>query len=95
MWLAPDADTPATPADAVTPGRPLLLTRVGRELPERQALVDRFLARASATGTDVRVIDVPDGQHGFDALDHTDQSRQAVLEATDLVVGHLLDDHRQ
>jgi len=84
MWLTPDADTPA---DMVAPGRPLLLTRVGRELPDRQAMVDRFLARAHATGTDVRVIDVPDGQHGFDALDHTEQSRQAVLEATDLVVG--------
>lgn len=87
MWLPADEDTPA---DLVVPGRPLLLTKVGRELPERQALVDRFLARASTTGTDVRVIDVPDGQHGFDALDHTEQSRQAVLDATDLVVEHLL-----
>jgi hypothetical protein len=87
MWLPADEDTPA---DLVVPGRPLLLTRVGRELPERQALVDRFLARASTTGTDVRVIDVPDGQHGFDALDHTEQSRQAVLDATDLVVEHLV-----
>jgi dienelactone hydrolase len=71
--------------EAVRPGRPLVLTRVGRELPERQVTVDRFLA----TGVDVRVVDVPDGQHGFDVLDHTEQSRHAVLEATDLVLGHL------
>lgn len=88
MWLPPD---PETPADRVAPGRPLLLTRVGREQPDRQAMVDRFLSRADATGTAVRVIDVPDGRHGFDALDHTEQSRQAVLEATDLVARHLLD----
>jgi hypothetical protein len=90
MWLPPDGDTPTTPAEVVAPGRPLLLTRVGRELPDRQKMVDRFMARAHTTGTDVRVIDVPDGQHGFDALDHTEQSRRAVIEATELVVGHLL-----
>ncbi|GAB3880136.1 hypothetical protein GCM10029964_033850 [Kibdelosporangium lantanae] len=74
------------PADLVRPGRPVVLTRVGREEPDRQATVDRFLATASATETAVHVIDVPDGQHGFDALDHTDQSREAVTEAVDLVV---------
>jgi hypothetical protein len=74
----------------VRPGRALILTRAGRELPERQAGVDAFLARAKDSGVEVRVIDVPDGQHGFDVLDHTEQSRRAVLEATDLVADTVL-----
>jgi hypothetical protein len=93
-WLADSPDWlrclalsyPMLTGDPVAPGRPLILTRAGRELPERQASVDAFLARAKDTATDVRVIDVPDGQHGFDVLDHTEQSRHAVLEATQLVV---------
>jgi acetyl esterase/lipase len=77
------------PADAVRPGRPLVLTRVGLERPDWQASVDRFLATAANTGTAVHVIDVPNGHHGFDGLDHTEESRQAVLEATDFVVDNL------
>lgn len=77
------------PADAVRPGRPLVLTRVGKEIPDWQAAVDRFLATAATTGTAVHVIDVPEGHHGFDAVDHTEESRQAVLAAADFVVDHL------
>jgi dienelactone hydrolase len=91
VLATPDTDGPTPPADLVRPGRPLVLTRVGREQPDRRATVEAFLSRADATGTAVRIIDVPDGQHGFDLADHTDQSRRAVIEATDLVVGHLRD----
>jgi acetyl esterase/lipase len=77
-------------ADVVQPGRPLVLTRVGKELVERQATVDRFLAAAEANGTAVQVLEVLDGQHGFDALDHTEESRQAVIQAADLTVEYLL-----
>jgi hypothetical protein len=77
------------PADAVRPGRPLVLTKVGKERPDWQASVDRFLATAADTGAEVHVIEVPEGQHGFDVLDHTEESRQAVLEATDFVVENL------
>jgi len=77
LWLAPPT---------VTPGRPLVVTRVGKELPERLDVLDRFLA----TATGATVIHVPEGQHGFDVLDHTEESRRAVLEAAELVAGHLL-----
>ncbi|TCO58411.1 alpha/beta hydrolase [Actinocrispum wychmicini] len=74
---------------SIGPGRPVILTRVGRERPEWQATVDRFRAEAEAAGTAVRLIDVPDGQHGFDVLDPAEQSRRAVLEAADLVLRDL------
>jgi dienelactone hydrolase len=90
-WLRCLALTyPLLAADVVLPGRPLVLTRVGNERPEIQPTVDDFLSRAEVTGTAVRVIDVPHGQHGFDIVDHTDESRHAVLEAVDLVVGNLV-----
>jgi len=81
---------PPSPCDVLRPGRPIVLTRVGRERPELQATVDAFLARAAAVDAAVEVIDVPDGQHGFDALDHAPWSRDAVTAAMDAVHGHLL-----
>jgi hypothetical protein len=67
-----------------------VLTRVGRESASIQATVDAFLSAAGRTGTLVDVVEVPDGRHGFDMLDHTEASRRAVIEATDLVIDHLL-----
>jgi dienelactone hydrolase len=74
---------------APNPGRPIVLTQVGLEDPQLQKTVDQFLARAAETGTSVDVINVPNGHHGFDIADHTDESRQAVLAATDYVVANL------
>lgn len=53
---------------------PIVLTRVGLEDPAVQETVDRLVALA----TDIQVIDVSKGHHGFDALDQDDESRQAV-----------------
>jgi dienelactone hydrolase len=78
-----------TPTETLHPGRPIALTRVGLESPNMQEEVDRFLAKAVSTGTSVHVIDVPNGHHGFDIADHTEESRNAVLAATDFVLGHL------
>jgi acetyl esterase/lipase len=70
----------------VRPGVPVVLTRVGRELPERQVGVDEFLALAAEAGMAVSRIDVPDGEHGFDAGVPTESARQAVVDAFDAVV---------
>jgi dienelactone hydrolase len=87
--LAVPAD-PAEQAGAVQPGRPLVLTRVGRESASIQATVDAFLSSAASTATFVDIVEVPDGRHGFDMVDQTEASRRAVIEATDLVIDHLL-----
>jgi dienelactone hydrolase len=81
---------PSSPGEALRPGRPIVLTRVGRERPEVQATVDGFLANAAAGNVAVEVIDVPDGQHGFDVLDHAPCSGQAVTAAMGAVSEHLL-----
>ncbi|MFI5838042.1 hypothetical protein ACIA5A_30665 [Micromonospora sp. NPDC051300] len=65
---------------------PLVLTRVGRDRPEVASSIDTFLTAAARHGTPVRIVDVPHGQHGFDALDHTDESRVAVRTARDALL---------
>jgi dienelactone hydrolase len=68
---------------------PVLLTRVGLEREERAAGVDKFVAAAAEGGTELDVIDVPEGRHGFDYLDHTEASRTAVEKALDWVIARL------
>ncbi len=68
----------------------VVVTRVGLENPTIQATVDQLLALAP----EAEVINVNGGQHGFDVLDHTDDSRRAVNSALDAVV-RLLRSHSE
>jgi acetyl esterase/lipase len=68
---------------------PVLLTRVGREREELARPVAEFV---SAGGAALDIIDVPKGQHGFDMLDHTEESRAAVTKALDWAIAHLGED---
>ncbi|MCZ7436563.1 hypothetical protein O7598_09195 [Micromonospora sp. WMMC241] len=89
----PTSPTDAGPADTVAGTArsvPLVLTRAGRERPEVAPAIDAFLAAAARHGTPVQVVDVPNGQHGFDALDHTEESRAAVRTARDALLDLLV-----
>lgn len=68
---------------------PVLLTRVGREREELARPVAEFV---SAGGAALDIIDVPKGQHGFDMLDHSEESRAAVTKALDWAIAHLGED---
>ena len=89
--LGLEVDPRFCPADAVREAGdlPILLTRVGREHAEIAATVEVFVAATAASGANLEVIDVPDGQHGFDMLDHTEDSRQAVTRAMTWVAAGL------
>lgn len=79
------------PATAVrTAGQlPIVLTRVGLEHSALAAKVEEFLAAAKDCGADVEVIDAPLAHHGFETIDHTEQTRDAVRHAVRSVLGHL------
>ena len=79
------------PAEAVTEAGdlPIVLTRVGREQPELATLVEAFVEAARACGTRLDIVDVPNGQHSFDILDHTDESCEAVKTAFEKVLSRL------
>ncbi|MFI5711651.1 nuclear transport factor 2 family protein [Kribbella sp. NPDC051620] len=68
---------------------PVLLTTVGREREELARPVAEFV---SAGGAALDIIDVPKGQHGFDMLDHSEESRAAVTKALDWAIAHLGED---
>jgi acetyl esterase/lipase len=70
-------------------GLPLLVTRVGGEQPMIAETVAAFITAAQAQGASLDVIDVADGQHGFDTLDHTDDCRRAVCQALSWVANAL------
>lgn len=66
-----------------------MLTRAGLESPEIAATVKEFLITAEDAGVEVEVVDVPNGHHGFDVLDHTPESVQALELAMNAVLTHL------
>lgn len=78
------------PAEELTAeALPIVLTRAGRDVPEVAATVASFLARAQDVGARVDLVDVPEGQHGFDSLEHTDGSRDAVRAAFRRVMAYV------
>ncbi|MFK3735447.1 alpha/beta fold hydrolase [Streptomyces sp. NPDC088090] len=68
---------------------PVVLVRAGREHPAFAATVEAFLAAAGKHGTDLELVDVPDGRHGFEALDRTAASRDAVARSVRAVLDRL------
>ncbi|WP_431931955.1 hypothetical protein [Micromonospora sp. RP3T] len=96
--LAPLPDWPPVdprfhPLDALATGDtgrpPLVLTRAGRDRPEVTSTTAAFTAAATRHGLRLHLVDVPDGRHGFDALDHTEPSRAAVRAARDALLALL------
>jgi acetyl esterase/lipase len=65
---------------------PIVLTRAGRERPQIAATVEEFTEAAGRSRVRLEIIDVPGGQHAFDILDHTDESREAVRRALNAVL---------
>jgi acetyl esterase/lipase len=57
---------------------PLLVVRAGSDRPELNRSIDAFTAEALARNLAVDVINYPQGHHGFDVLDDTDQSRRII-----------------
>ncbi|MEU1673762.1 alpha/beta fold hydrolase [Streptomyces roseifaciens] len=68
---------------------PVVLTRVGLENEAIAATVGEFLSAAEDCKADVEVVDVPLGHHGFETVDHTEETRGAVDRAVRSVLGHL------
>lgn len=64
---------------------PIVLTRVGLEAPLVAETVEKFVAAAEEHQVDLTIIDVPNGHHGFDIVDHTEESREAVHQALNFV----------
>ncbi|WP_243793048.1 alpha/beta hydrolase [Saccharopolyspora gloriosae] len=78
-----DVDARFRPVEALASAGalPILLTRAGKEEPGFAAGVETFTTEADKRGAKLDVIDVPEGRHSFDILDHAPSSRAAVTQA--------------
>ncbi|MFJ8127972.1 alpha/beta hydrolase [Streptomyces hydrogenans] len=88
-WETVDARFRPVAALAGAGGLPVVLSRAGREHAPFAVTVADFLTAAAGHGTDVEVVEVPEGRHGFETLDPTDASRAAVVRAMDAVLHRL------
>lgn len=86
-WSVDPAFCPTETLNSGAP--PIVLTRVGRERPEIAATLPPLLKRAERLGVPLEVLDVAEGQHAFDSLDHNVASQEAVRSAFLLVVERL------
>jgi len=78
-----------TALDDATPLPPLLLARAGRDHVALLEGTDTFVRKARERGVDLKVLDHPTGQHGFDTRDKDDRSREIIRETLEFFVGHL------
>jgi acetyl esterase/lipase len=71
------------------PFPPVLVARASKDAPRINESVDAFLKASIAAGVSVDLLTVPDGQHGFDALDDTPRSREVIRRTVAFVSEHL------
>jgi acetyl esterase/lipase len=60
---------------------PILLVRAGRDRPQLNAEIDAFVQAALAANLSLEAINYPAGQHAFDILDDTPESRRIIRRA--------------
>ncbi|WP_393072957.1 alpha/beta hydrolase [Streptomyces sp. LN704] len=68
---------------------PIVLLRAGRETPEVAATVEAFVTAAEDCGTHLELVDVPNGHHGFETRDASEETRLALRHAMRSVVTRL------
>jgi hypothetical protein len=69
---------------------PLLVVRAGRDAsPPLLASIDRFVEYAVSENLSIRLINYPEGQHGFDTHDDTPETRSIITETLDFLARHL------
>ncbi|GAA2769913.1 alpha/beta hydrolase [Streptomyces showdoensis] len=69
---------------------PIVLSRAGLEHEVFATAVEEFLVAAGEAGAELDLVEVPLARHGFETLDHTEETRAAVARATRAVLGRLL-----
>jgi hypothetical protein len=69
---------------------PLLIVRAGLDnTPHLNSTIDHFISKAVSQNLPINFINYPKGQHGFDAYDDNDQSREIIKKTIDFWKFHL------
>jgi hypothetical protein len=71
---------------------PLLIVRAGLEnVPHLNNTIDHFISKAINQNLQIEFINYREGQHGFDAYDDNDQSREIIKKTIDFWKFHLFE----
>ena len=70
----------------------VFLVRAGKDSPGLNATIERYALEAMWHGAEITLVSYPDGDHGFDGLNDTPESRRIVRDALDFARDHLLAD---
>lgn len=65
---------------------PILIGRAGKDAPFINSGIDRFAATALRSNVSLTIMNYPEGDHGFDGLNDTPQSRALIKAALQFVV---------
>lgn len=69
---------------------PLLIVRAGLDsFPHLNSTIDHFISKAVGQNLQINFINYQEGQHGFDAYDDNDQSREIIKKTIDFWKFHL------
>jgi dienelactone hydrolase len=68
---------------------PVLVVRAGRDHPDLNGAVDAFVAAALAANLPVELVNHAGGQHAFDTVDDTDESRRVIRRVLAFLGEHL------
>jgi tetratricopeptide (TPR) repeat protein len=71
---------------------PMLVARAGQDVPFINNTIDAFVTRAVAQDFPLTFISYAEGQHAFDILDNTDQTKEIVKQTIDFLKFHLTRD---
>ena len=67
---------------------PIFVARAGQDNPRLNQSIDAFIGAGLKTNAPLTVINYPDGQHGFDTLNETDEARAIIKAAFEFVQRH-------
>ncbi|HEY9282677.1 MAG TPA: alpha/beta hydrolase [Pyrinomonadaceae bacterium] len=70
---------------------PILIGRAGKDTPFINSGIDKFAATALRSNVTLTVMNYPEGDHGFDALNDTPQSRAIIKAALQFIIDKALE----
>lgn len=71
------------------PPAPIFIAWAGQDIPQLNTIVAAFVQEALSKNVSLELSTYPDGQHGFDVYNDTDESRRLIAKALAFVRTHL------
>ena len=80
-WLATYSAAHALERNGGPQSPPTLIVRAGKDTAQLNGMIAEFAAKALERNAPVKIVNLPDAQHGFDWLDDTEWARAAIEDS--------------